>query len=557
VALAPDAFVETDASGVVTGWNASAEDLLGWAADDVLGTNVADFLVPPDTTDRFLLDPRRSEWAEEGLPLTREVRLLHRQGHEVHVAGPVYVHGSGRERRIGGFLRDQSREQAALEAQQALAHAYLHDALTGLPNRTMFTYRLAYALAKWQGATGGVAVLVLDLDRFKTINDGLGHEVGDEVLVAVAGRLLDAGATAQVIARLGGDEFLVLFDGNDAQDAAVSFSRRVLAALTAPIEVGGAEVFITASIGIAGTTTTVGEATSLLSNADAAMYQAKQRGGGTTEVFGEAIRVKVLDRMTTEHSLHRALERDELQLYYQPVVDIAHRSGHRVVALEALLRWDHPEHGLTSPGRFIPVAEDSGLIIPIGAWVLHEACRQLAQWERHRRGRPPWSVEVNLSARQIDHTGVISTVEKALSLSGVDPAQLTLEITESALMKDAASALAVLKALKGLGVTLAIDDFGTGYSSLSYLQRFPLDILKIDRTFVRELGSGGDGAEIVAAVVNLAHALDLQVVAEGVETERQLIELRRLGCDFAQGYLFSRPFPPHQLVEQVPQRIGA
>jgi EAL domain-containing protein (putative c-di-GMP-specific phosphodiesterase class I) len=321
--------------------------------------------------------------------------------------------------------------------------------------------------------------------------------------------------------------------------------------------VGGAEVFITASMGIAETSTGVCEATALLSNADAAMYQAKQRGGGTTEVFGEAIRVKVLDRMTTEHSLHRALEREELQLYYQPVVDIGRQAGHRVVALEALLRWDHPDQGLTSPGRFIPVAEDSGLIIPIGAWVLHEACRQLAQWHRQRRGRRPWSVEVNLSARQIDHAGIIPTVERALSDSGVEPWQVTLEITESALMKDAASALAVLKALKALGVTLAIDDFGTGYSSLSYLQRFPLDILKIDRTFVRELGSGGDGAEIVAAVVNLAHALNLQVVAEGVETERQLIELRRLGCDFAQGYLFSRPFPAHQLLEQVPERIGA
>jgi EAL domain-containing protein (putative c-di-GMP-specific phosphodiesterase class I) len=266
------------------------------------------------------------------------------------------------------------------------------------------------------------------------------------------------------------------------------------------------------------------------------------------------MRMRVLDRMNTEHSLHRALERHELRLFYQPVVAI---KDSRAIGVEALLRWDHPEHGLVAPNRFIPVAEESGLIIPIGAWVLHEACRQLCMWHAEGVGGPHGAVEVNLSARQIDHPEIITTVERILDDTGLPPALLTLEITESALMTDAASALRVLRALKELGVTLAIDDFGTGYSSLSHLQRFPLDILKIDKSFVDELGVDRGGAEIVAAVVRLAHALGLQVIAEGVETERQLEALARLDCDFAQGYLFSRPMPAHELVGKFPLPLGA
>jgi diguanylate cyclase (GGDEF)-like protein len=398
------------------------------------------------------------------------------------------------------------------------------------------------------------ALLVLDLDRFKAINDALGHEVGDEVLVAVAGRLVAANGTAEVVARLGGDEFLVLFDRPDAVAEAEGFSERVLKALALPIAAGTGEVFITASIGIASTSSRVTEATPLLSNADAAMYQAKKRGGGSVEVFGEAMRVRVLDRMNTEHSLHRALERSELRLFYQPVVEI---KENRAIGVEALLRWDHPDQGLVTPNRFIPVAEESGLIIPIGAWVLHEACHQLRRWQMKRSGGLQGAMEVNLSARQVDDPEIVDTVEHILTESGLAPSDLTLEITESALMNDAASALGVLHALKELGVTLAIDDFGTGYSSLSYLQRFPLDILKIDKTFVDELGIASEGSEIIAAVIKLAHALGLQVIAEGVESELQLEELERLDCDFAQGYLFSRPVPAHELVDAFPERIGA
>ena len=545
VDLSRDPFVETDGRGVVTEWNRQAELLFGWSRDEVVGRPVGAFLVPARFAQPLADELRRAEatsTVERTAP--RQLRLLHREGHEVHVACTSYVVGSGPELRIGGFLHAEEEEQTA---EEALAHAYLYDSLTGLPNRTLFTYRLSYALASGRATPGSVAVLVLDLDRFKAVNDALGHEVGDELLVAVAGRLVAAagtdpeGASPGVVARLGGDEFLVLFEGDDAEKQAMGFSQRVLEALAGPVLLGGSEIFVTASMGIASTASTaagVTEPTTLISNADAAMYQAKRRGGTQVEVFGEALRVHVLDRMTTEHALHRALDRGELQLAYQPVVSIGDGT---VVASEVLLRWEHPEHGIVGPDRFVPVAEESGLIIPIGSWVLDEACEQVRRWVEAGWTANGASVEVNLSARQIDHPDVVATVEMALRRSGIAPERLTLEITESALMDDARWTLRVLRALKDLGVTLAIDDFGTGYSSLGYLQRFPLDVLKIDKSFVAGLGAEAGGSEIVGAVVGLAHALGLEVVAEGVETEGQLQELHRLGCDFAQGFLFSRP----------------
>ena len=540
--LSRDAFVETDGSGQVTEWNRRSELLFGWSRDEVMGRRVDEFLVPARYVRRFVaeLDSARS-LVDSERTRPRELWLTHREGHEVRVTSTAYVVGVGDQLRIGGFLHDAA-EQASTE--EALAHAYLHDSLTGLPNRTLFTYRLAYALAKGRAAPGGVAVMVLDLDRFKAINDALGHEVGDEVLVAVAERLTAVGGAPDVIARLGGDEFLILFDGENAESEALGFGDRALAALSGPISLGGGEIFITASIGVATNANGVTEPTPLLSNADAAMYQAKRSGGARVEVFGEDLRIRVTDRLSTEHGLHRALERGELRLYHQPVVELR---NHRVVGSEALLRWAHPDQGLVAPDRFIPVAEESGLIIPIGAWVLHEACTQLRIWQQQPWHRPAIeSVKVNLSARQIGHPGIVDTVEQVLVSTGLPAEHLTLEITESALMQDARSALRVLRSLKDLGVSLAVDDFGTGYSSLSYLQQFPLDVLKIDKSFVSQLGVDPGGAGIVSAVLGLARSLDLQVVAEGVETDAQLAELTRMGCDYAQGYLFSRPVPAEE-----------
>jgi EAL domain-containing protein (putative c-di-GMP-specific phosphodiesterase class I) len=331
----------------------------------------------------------------------------------------------------------------------------------------------------------------------------------------------------------------------DAQADALAFIDRVRMGLIAPFDVDGSEVFLDVSVGVSLNTFGVDDAPALLANAEAAMYRAKRRGGSSVETFGESLRIELLDSMATEHSLHRALERRELRIHYQPVVEL---DGVTTVGVEALVRWDHPDQGLVSPYRFIPVAEESGLIIPIGAWVLEQACHQLRDWHHQGRTGPQGSVEVNVSARQIDDPRIVDTVERILDTTGLPAECLTLEITESALMEDASSALGILLALKELGVLLAIDDFGTGYSSLGYLQRFPLDILKIDQSFVETLGVDSRGDTIVAAVINLAHALGLQVVAEGVETTQQLEILRSLGCDLAQGFLFSRPVPAAQIV---------
>ena len=544
--LSRDAFVETDANGTVTEWNRQAEILFGWSRHEVLGRCVAQFFVPERHAPSLMAElaslPHQPR-AERTSP--RRLTVRHREGHEMDVTTTAYIVGQHDDVRIGGFMHEASEEEES--AEQALAHAYLHDTLTGLPNRTLFTYRLAYALARMQALD--VVVAVLDLDRFKAVNDALGHEVGDEVLVEVAKRLTSTGTCPDVVARLGGDEFLALFEGEQAQETALHFAQQALEALEEPMAVGPSEIFLTASIGIASSAAGECEPTPLLSNADAAMHRAKERGGRRVEVFGEALRLHVVDRMSTEHALHRALERAELTLHYQPVIDMR---DDRPVATEALIRWAHPDHGVVGPDKFVPIAEESGLIIPIGRWVLREACTQLTRWQSEGRVGPFGAVEVNLSARQVDHPDILKVVSDALVESGVAPEHVVLEITESALMHDPRAALRVLSGFKDLGVTLAVDDFGTGYSSLSYLQRFPLDVLKVDRSFVADLGTGGDASQIVAAVIGLAHSLGLLVVAEGVETAGQLQELRRFGCDFAQGFLFSRPVPAHLVGEPAP-----
>ncbi len=558
VAACPDAFLEIDRGGVVVEWNAVAESTFGWRRDDVVGTFVTDtVLVGPFARSPFGLLVADTTGASTG-PVTDSVvgggvdvtlDLCHRAGHRVRTAGRLVVLGQGRERSVAAFLRPPADGGRPVPSAEAAAG---RDPLTGLADRATYLALLAGATTAYAGTPGSVAVVLLDLDRFKAINNSMGHALGDDVLAAVARRLEDVAGGVDLVARFGGDEFLALVtdpSGGAAGDA-TAFVGRVRTAMASPFPVAGAEVFLDASVGVALNTFGADDPDELLAHAEAAMYQAKRRGGFGVETFGESLRIDVLDTMATEHSLHRALERSELMLHYQPVVEV---QGSTTVGVEALIRWHHPDQGLVAPGRFIPVAEESGLIIPIGAWVLEQACGQLRAW--HHRGpvgpdgavEPRGSVEVNLSARQIDDPGIVDTVAGILSRTGLPPGHLTLEITESALMCDAASALVVLSALKELGVLLAVDDFGTGYSSLSYLQRFPLDILKVDRMFVEGLGLRTGGDEIVSAVIQLAHALDLQVVAEGVETELQFDVLRSLECDYAQGFLFSRPVPAGEL----------
>jgi diguanylate cyclase (GGDEF)-like protein len=581
IAGCPDAFLEIDRGGVVVEWNAGAEEAFGWSRDQVVGQSVTDtLLVAPFARSPFGLLMADTTAAAAAGPMTGSVsggvldlllELRHRDGHRVRSAARLVVMGHGRERTVAGFLRPPSgpapTAPAAPDSASTRATApdsapppapgpgaaipvgpapMGRDPLTGLADRGTFLVRLAGAAADHAGKPGGVAVVLLDLDRFKAINNSMGHALGDGVLAAVARRLEDVSGGVDLLARFGGDEFLALVTDPSgcAERRAAAFVDRVQTALSSPFPVQGAEIFLDASVGVALNTFGVDDPDDLLAHAEAAMYQAKRRGGFGVETFGESLRIEVLDRMATEHSLHRALERRELMLHYQPVVEVA---GATTVGVEALIRWHHPDQGLVAPVRFIPVAEESGLIIPIGAWVLEQACSQLRDWHLLGPADPRGSVEVNLSARQIDDPGIVATVEQILARTGLPPEHLTLEITESALMRDAASALVVLSALKELGVLLAIDDFGTGYSSLSYLQRFPLDVLKVDRMFVEELGMRTGGDEIVSAVIKLAHALGLQVVAEGVETEQQFEVLRSLDCDFAQGFLFSRPVPAAEL----------
>jgi diguanylate cyclase (GGDEF)-like protein len=547
----PDPFLEVDSGGVVVEWNPRAEEVFGWPRDQVIGRSIAETLVPLEAGTPPFDDCGTSVFSMSGGPTPaakgaehRKVTLAHRSGHRIEADGVLFPLGRGSHRSVAGFVRPCAEDARSDDRPAAVSAT---DELTGLPDRNQFAHRLAEATADGRGAPGTVAVVLLDLDRFKAVNNSMGHDDGDLVLVSVAQRLKQVAEDGEFIARFGGDEFLALFqdESGNAQVRAFAFIERARKALDEPFEIRGAEVFLDASMGVALNTFGVDEGANLLSNAESAMYRAKRRGGSSVETFGESMRIEMLDRMATEHSLHRALERSELMLHYQPVVEI---DGVTTVGVEALIRWQHPDQGLVAPYRFIPVAEESGLIIPIGAWVLEQACHQLRDWNHGGRTGPQGSVEVNLSARQIDDPRIVATVEEILSRTGLPAGNLTLEITESALMEDAASALDVLRALKGIGVLLAIDDFGTGYSSLSYLQRFPLDFLKVDRSFVEALGEGTGGEEIVGAVINLAHSLGLKVVAEGVETTGQLEILRALRCDLAQGFLFSRPLPASEIV---------
>ncbi len=570
--LWPEAYVEVDGSGVVVEWNPRAEEVFGWQRDEVVGRPAVETLLPLELGDpmAFLAATAVGERFDPEHPDAlggehMKFELMHRDGRRLGVDGRLFLTGQLADRCVGGFVNLTKEDVGAGWMERSASESMLLggpgvdplvDQLTGLPNRVEFERALAAALARPHVAAGSIGVVLLDLDRFKTINTILGYGAGDAVLVMVAERLVGAAGDATVVARSGSDEFLALFEGPDesAHDRASAFADRAHRALARPFEVGGSELFLDASVGVALNTFGIDQAAHLVANASSAMYRAKVRGGKAIETYGESMRIELLDRMTTEHSLHRALERQELALHYQPVVELG---GATTVSVEALIRWDHPHQGLVAPYRFIPVAEESGLIIPIGAWVLEQACHQLRHWHRRDHNGPQGSVEVNLSARQIDDPLIVSTVESILARTGLAPEHLTLEITESALMKDAAGALEVLTALKGLGVLLAIDDFGTGYSSLSYLQHFPLDLLKVDRSFVAELGTTPESGEIVAAVIKLAHALGLKVVAEGVETTEQLDLLQSFGCDQAQGFLFSKPVPASEIVSSFGLPISA
>ncbi len=418
-----------------------------------------------------------------------------------------------------------------------LAHQALHDTLTGLPNRALFEQRLAQALLDARRHNWILAVLFIDLDRFKQVNDTLGHLAGDQVLEQVSRRLENCLRKSDSLARMGGDEFtLVLTELKDPRDA-LRVAQKLLDAFLSPFRVQEYEVFLTASIGISLYPRDGRDATTLQRNADTAMYRAKNRGKNNCEFFTQELGTAALERLEIENALRRAMDNGELQLYYQPQAEM---SG-ELAGFEALLVWNHPKLGVTPPAQFIPVAEDSGMIVPIGAWVLAEACRQNAAWQDS--GRPRMKVAVNVSPMQFARADFVETVSQALAQSGLDPPLLELELTENVVMRDLEESVRQMDRLRALGVSISIDDFGTGYSSLSYLRHLPIDTLKIDQSFLQDLGNESNTIPLVQAIVTLAHGLGLTVVAEGVENRRQLEVLRSVGCDKFQGYLLGEPLP--------------
>jgi diguanylate cyclase (GGDEF)-like protein/PAS domain S-box-containing protein len=433
------------------------------------------------------------------------------------------------------------------EFEDRLAHHSLHDPLTALPNRTLFLDRLAQAIARCRRTHTQVAVLFFDLDRFKVVNDSLGHDAGDELLVAMARRLETVIRPGDTVARFGGDEFTVLCEdlgGDDVRNPAVEIAERLAAAINAPFVLQNNETFLSASIGIALASSGEERPEELLRDADAAMYHAKELGRGRVEVFDDQLRARALARHATETALHQALQRGEFCLFFQPVVSLTEG---RCVGAEALVRWQHPTRGLVGPNDFIPLAEETGLVVELGAWVLEEAAGHSARWQLEND--EPFTVSVNLSARQLAQPDLVERVSAALQRAGAAPQNICLEITESVLMDDAEATIGAIERLRELGVCLSIDDFGTGYSSLGYLKRFPVSIVKVDRSFVDGLGTDAGDTAIVSAVIGLAHALGMRAVAEGVESAEQLAELVTLGCDEAQGYFFAPPQPADDVRE--------
>lgn len=517
--------------------------------DDEVGSTLLDWL------SRVHADDRARVRAELDAHLDRlsthfecEHRMRHQDGswHWMLARGLALHDAAGRALRIAGTLTDVTRRRSS---EDRLRHDAFHDTLTGLPNRALFTDRLGRSLSRARRHEDyRFAVVFFDLDRVKLINDSLGHVAGDRLLVTIARRLGDGLRAGDTAARIGGDEFAVLIDDLGDPADAIRVVTRLQEAVHAPLTVGGEELFATASVGIAFYTPRYERPEEMLRDADTAMYAAKAAGGARYQIFDHGMHERAVARLQVESALRRAVEREELRAFYQPVIDL--RSG-RLVGFEALLRWIHPERGMVSPADFIPVAEETGLIHGLGRWVMRAACAQMREWTESHPTAEPLSISVNVSGRQLAESDLVAHVVEVLDETRLDPRQLKLEITESALMQDPAAASERLSALRSLGVGVSVDDFGTGYSSLAYLHRLPLTTLKIDRTFVWAMGSGERETKICQSVVGLAHHLGLSVVAEGIETPEQRDLLRNLDCEFGQGFLFAKPLEASAAAELV------
>jgi diguanylate cyclase (GGDEF)-like protein/PAS domain S-box-containing protein len=546
-----EAVILVDADGRVEYVSESMTRVFGYSEAHLLGRPLSRIL---DADPGVRLREGLAEVAERPYGvLELELALRHHDGHQCTVQFTITNLLDNPS--VGGLVlntRDIS-ERRTLEDQ--LVHQAFHDSLTSLANRALFKDRVDHALARTKRQTPSVAVLFLDLDGFKEVNDSLGHAAGDRLLIQVAERLHSCVRPSDTVARFGGDEFAVLIEDASDDIDVTQVAERVLEGLAKPFEVNGRELHVRGSMGIARMDSDVEGADQLLRNADLAMYRAKAAGRGGFARYDPEMHTELVQRVQLEADLRRALDEGELFLHYQPTFDLA--SG-QLVGAEALARWRHPTRGLVPPTEFIPLAEASGLIRPLGAWVLREACRQAAEWQRSSASRDKHlTLNINLSGRQLQFPEVVDDVATALSESGLPPESLVLEMTESVLMDDSETVLDILRRIKQLGARLAIDDFGTGYSSLSYLHRFPVDMLKIDRSFVERLSRTSDNAELARTIVRLGQSLQLVTVAEGVEDSAQFLALRRMGCDVGQGFYFGRPMESEEIGRLLGEDVPA
>ena len=537
-----DAVLSTDLQAKVTYLNVVAEKITGWTREEAAGKDIEEvFVIVDGSTREPCANPLRTAINKNRtVQLTPNCILIRRDGAEFAIedsAAPIH---DKRGLATGAVIVFHDVSVArALGAE--MSHLAQHDILTNLPNRTLLQDRLTQAIATASRNNSRIAVLFLDLDGFKHINDSLSHAIGDRLLQLVAKRLLAAVRTSDTVCRLGGDEFVILLsEVAHAADAGVK-ARKILSALSAPFEMDQNTLRITGSIGVTTYPEDSQSAELLIRNADLAMYQAKEKGRSNYQFFEKGMNVRAVERQSIEGDLRFALERDEFVMHYQPKIDL--KVG-EITGVEALIRWQHPKKGLIGPLQFISIAEDSGLILPIGKWVLRESCRQAKAWQD--AGLPLIDMAVNVSSVEFRNDDFLEGINTILKETGLKPGYLELELTESVLMQHAEFSVPVLQKLKAMGVRLAIDDFGTGYSSLSYLRQFPIDTLKVDQSFIHEINADTDEATIISAVINMGCRLKHRVIAEGVETAEQLAFLRAHGCDEGQGYYFGRPLPAEE-----------
>jgi diguanylate cyclase (GGDEF)-like protein/PAS domain S-box-containing protein len=529
-------------------WNRFMEELTGLAASEVVGRRATE--VFPHLVEQHVDALIRR--ALDGDTLAAPDVRFHVPGsdREGWVSAVYRPHRDLEGRIVGATATVRDVTERKLAEQKAEYQAY-HDALTGLANRRLFQEHLSIALALAQRRNSLLAVLFLDLDHFKVINDSLGHTVGDDLLRHVAGRIREALREGDTVARVGGDEFTIVLQEVAQKEDAARVAQKVLHAISEPVELAGHRLYVTASVGVTLFPEDGTDAEALLKNADNAMYRAKAEGRNTYQMATRELSRITRERMTLEIGLHNAIERNEFELHYQPQIDLA---THRIVGTEALIRWRHPQRGMISPAEFIPVAEERGFIVIIGDWVVRTACEQARRF--HDKGHEI-RVSVNISARQFTEPSFAAMIEDVVRRTGISPKLLELEITENVAMENVDLTLTVLSRLRRIGVSIAIDDFGTGHSALNYLKRFPIDTLKIDRDFIEDLPYGDEDAAIVHAVVSLARGLRLRVVAEGVETDEQLEYLRSVRCPEVQGYIFGHPVPAHEFERLLERGVGA